>query len=232
MPFDRQARLETLHLMKPRCRVCARALRTTMDNFVDRLCMDHDKSSTTTEAVLGRICIGIQDALEDRLRLTMWSRWEPYPSHLSSEQHWWWKRMMIFSDMCRISFDYLWHLVIPHIIDSPVVPVARVREIEFCTAQYYGYWHCAYVITLQDGSFYVFDPTGVQFGPQWPLLAPLDVYEFRMHRPWQFRVFQVGHYYETRERDDSHEALIKSRFKSWDLVRFKLGILPRVEEEE
>ena len=55
--------------------------------------------------------------------------------------------------------------------------------MKFYTLDYYGYWHCAFEIQLVSGGRYVFDPTGIQFGVEWPLLCRFKEYEERFMHP-------------------------------------------------
>ena len=63
------------------------------------------------------------------------------------------------------------------------VHIAHVNEIKFTPIEYYGYRHCAFLVLLASGAEYIFDPTGVQFGPQWPLICPRREYEQRFMDP-------------------------------------------------
>ena len=51
--------------------------------------------------------------------------------------------------------------------------------MEFWTTPWYNYAHCAYIIKTKIGKF-VFDPTGVQFGPGWPVFVLYQDYKHRM----------------------------------------------------
>jgi hypothetical protein len=81
--------------------------------------------------------------------------------------------------------------------------VLEVREFKFETTLYHVYMHCAFAIKLDDNSWWVFDPTGVQFGPDWPLLSPLDYYlrhaessllDRRRSFRWRLLGFTTWHY--------------------------------------
>ena len=55
--------------------------------------------------------------------------------------------------------------------------------MKFRTIDCYKYWHCAFEIRLASGSRYVFDPTGIQFGVEWPLLCSFEEFERRLMHP-------------------------------------------------
>jgi hypothetical protein len=57
------------------------------------------------------------------------------------------------------------------------VTVRNISEVKFFPEDYYWYRHCVFEIELQSGVSYIFDLTGVQFGPEWPLLSLRHVYE-------------------------------------------------------
>jgi hypothetical protein len=40
----------------------------------------------------------------------------------------------------------------------------------------YVYCHCVFIVSLRNGNAYVIDPTGIQFGPEWPLVCRLLKY--------------------------------------------------------
>ena len=46
-------------------------------------------------------------------------------------------------------------------------------------SRHYWHRHCSLAVRLVDHSWWVFDPTGVQFGPDWPVLSPYDEYHIR-----------------------------------------------------
>jgi len=56
----------------------------------------------------------------------------------------------------------------------------------------YVYRHCIFVVTLKNGNSYVVDPTGIQFGPEWPLVCRLFEYASKfMHHDRQARNVQL-----------------------------------------
>jgi hypothetical protein len=56
------------------------------------------------------------------------------------------------------------------------IEIKQISEAKFLTAKYYNYQHCVHVVLLASGRVYVVDPTGIQFGPEWPLVC--DLYEY------------------------------------------------------
>lgn len=57
--------------------------------------------------------------------------------------------------------------------------ISHIMEMKFHPPAYYKYSHCCFLLVLKNGTEWVFDPTGVQFGPEWPLLSPYDDYMAR-----------------------------------------------------
>lgn len=55
-------------------------------------------------------------------------------------------------------------------------PILEIMELRIHTKAYYHYLHCAFAVRFLRDGWWVFDPTGVQFGPDWPLLSPLVEY--------------------------------------------------------
>lgn len=59
-----------------------------------------------------------------------------------------------------------------------------VRSIEEIKISTHASWdgggsrmrHCAYLVTVKSGDELIFDPTGIQFSPIWPLVSPLGRY--------------------------------------------------------
>lgn len=49
---------------------------------------------------------------------------------------------------------------------------------------YYGYKHCAYAVLLDSGKTYIVDPTGIQYGPEWPLVCEAVEYVRRFFAPY------------------------------------------------
>ncbi|KAJ4364030.1 hypothetical protein N0V83_009485 [Neocucurbitaria cava] len=52
------------------------------------------------------------------------------------------------------------------------VNVRGIFKLRFTTIRKYNDLHCAFLVIFHAGGLYVFDPTGIQFGPDWPLLSP------------------------------------------------------------
>jgi hypothetical protein len=54
-----------------------------------------------------------------------------------------------------------------------------MEEVNVSIPSPIGYKHSAFLITLRSGVQYVFDPTGPQFGADWPLLERWTRYRDR-----------------------------------------------------
>lgn len=58
-----------------------------------------------------------------------------------------------------------------------LVDIEKIYTIKFePKGEQYEAIHCAFVLKLRSGSYFVFDPTGCQFGPDWPLICPASRY--------------------------------------------------------
>jgi hypothetical protein len=86
-----------------------------------------------------------------------------------------------------------------------------VKEIKFCTRAPYNITHCAFLVTLRTGIQYVVDPTGIQFGPRWPLVSAYRRYEVQyIHQTPEIanvRIRDLGRnseVYERRLPDDDY----------------------------
>ena len=55
--------------------------------------------------------------------------------------------------------------------------------MRFWTGPRIHIWHCAWAIITTSGT-YVFDPTGVQFGPDWALVSRWE--EYQPLRIWEY----------------------------------------------
>ena len=56
-------------------------------------------------------------------------------------------------------------------------PVLEIRELKVSTPDYYNnILHCSFNVRTASDGWIIFDPTGVQFGPQWPLICALPKY--------------------------------------------------------
>jgi hypothetical protein len=90
------------------------------------------------------------------------------------------------------------------------VNISNVLEMKFNTPPYYGYRHCVYLIELESSARYIFDPTGIQFGPQWPLLCVYDEYEqYFMHPITALRSMRF------RPLGTNYQLLIEGRGKDF-----------------
>jgi hypothetical protein len=74
-----------------------------------------------------------------------------------------------------------------------------VMEMTFNPPAYYHYEHCCFLVVLKNGIKWVFDPTGVQFGPEWPLLSPYDDYVARTQSS-RYTLLQLEHLGTVAER--------------------------------
>lgn len=56
--------------------------------------------------------------------------------------------------------------------------------MRFPTHDKFRFSHCAFVIDTTNNT-YVFDPTGVQFGPDWALVSHFHVYKALRIKRWK-----------------------------------------------
>ncbi|KZM25755.1 hypothetical protein ST47_g3046 [Ascochyta rabiei] len=103
--------------------------------------------------------------------------WAPLFGMTASEL-WWWEMLNVFQLKCEISLVKLsawWETLLEEGWCSTLGgPIVEILEIKIAPPAYWHFSHCAFAIHLVSDGWWVFDPTGVQFGPDWPLLSPLD----------------------------------------------------------
>ncbi|KAH6639214.1 hypothetical protein C7974DRAFT_410197 [Boeremia exigua] len=100
--------------------------------------------------------------------------WQPQ-NDLSAHNAWWWEMINVFHKQCEWSLARL----APHLqtfLAGGNRGITRIREIKFDSGPYYRYRHCAFEIHFASHGCWIYDPTGVQFGPDWPLLSPRHIY--------------------------------------------------------
>ncbi|KAF2996208.1 hypothetical protein E8E13_001935 [Curvularia kusanoi] len=164
------------------CKVCARA--DSGDDYATMLCGGAHclkyRSGDRFQQFVG-LLIALQWDLHDWLLL---KHDLPEPrAEFNIQQSHWWNFINLFEDACELGRQWLGRRFELMFEESSLPTLCgdiidNVEEIRFKTPLYYneGIAHCAFLITLDDGSEWVYDPTGVQFGPQWPLLAPFEDY--------------------------------------------------------
>lgn len=181
------------------CKVCARA--DSGDGYATMLCGGAHclkyRSDDRFQQFVG-LLVALQWDLHDWLLL---NHDLPEPrAEFNIQQSHWWNFINLFEDACELGRQWLGRrfelmfeesslptrmCVFSDIFVNILINITvcgdvinNVEEMRFITPLYYhnGIVHCAFLITLDDGSQWVYDPTGVQFGPQWPLLASFEDY--------------------------------------------------------
>ncbi|KAF1930427.1 uncharacterized protein M421DRAFT_3496 [Didymella exigua CBS 183.55] len=167
----------------PRCRVCAH-----IHQFLGgTLCGGHFCIAYRPDDAEFSFLIHVLCCLQDRYKL--WCQqnlnraWAPVSS-LGGAEAWWWEMVNVFYSQCERSLSNVgpWLLSLQWQQDWGSArggPILEIREFKFATTLYHEFQHCAFAIKLSDNSWWVFDPTGIQFGPDWPLLSPLNHYCLR-----------------------------------------------------
>ncbi|KAF2124410.1 hypothetical protein P153DRAFT_301974 [Dothidotthia symphoricarpi CBS 119687] len=178
-----------------RCRTCGRIYDQSRNRAVG-FCPIHDRGNALEEAELGRLACRMQDyfynwAVSFRSETDPSFAWpSPLPGSTASE-HWWWTTVNVLRLQCEWSLTQLqcWWEDLWGTHDGRYI--LHVSEIKFCPQEYWHHQHCAFLVVLRSGAEYIIDPTGVQFGPDWPLLCPRREYElWAMHPDPYFRRYR------------------------------------------
>lgn len=188
-----------------RCRTCG-VIYSTDRNAPLGFCPAHDNSDTV-EAELGHFAVDLMNASVARCkthRRASGRTLTPFPAATPSETRWW-KMVEVLHCMCEHSLRSMAPILkgamegIFRTSESSVIPakccpnltiedarpaITFVAQWKFYPHQHYWYKHCVFAIGPASGHLFVFDPTGVQFGPHWPLISPFRQY---MDRFWAGR---------------------------------------------
>ncbi|PSN64975.1 hypothetical protein BS50DRAFT_635805 [Corynespora cassiicola Philippines] len=140
---------------------------------VPTFCHHCNPTADTEEAELIRISIYLQDRWIAKMREQ--NELIPFtsPIGMTAEQRWWWRAVSYTQITCRLSLLQLSDMV-RSFFNSPsnTHNAVEFAEFEFTPSAYYKYKHCAFALTMQSGSQWIFDPTGVQFGVEgWPVIS-------------------------------------------------------------
>ncbi|KAL5116338.1 hypothetical protein ACEQ8H_005796 [Pleosporales sp. CAS-2024a] len=158
-----------------RCRTCAIPY-SHDDIYPPAYCSKHSKGKKNEIAQLGRLVVPMQEWCY-KLAVARHKRdGKSVPEEMelkTKNEHCLWERINVFSSQ------------------SGMFGVLDGREVKFVTNGKFRVVHCAFDILLNSGARYVVDPTGIQFGPHWPLVCPYDEYEARfMHDDKKIRNLQ------------------------------------------
>ncbi|KAF2649075.1 hypothetical protein K491DRAFT_783599 [Lophiostoma macrostomum CBS 122681] len=83
------------------------------------------------------------------------------------------KYSLVAEKECEWKICRDFHVVLQRMLFDPTCPVVKVEEVKFSTKRLDDdtiWQHSIFRLTLEVGSMVSFDPTGVQLGPEWPLL--------------------------------------------------------------
>ncbi|KAH7377410.1 hypothetical protein BKA66DRAFT_572206 [Pyrenochaeta sp. MPI-SDFR-AT-0127] len=177
-----------------RCRACSRIYgQDQFDNV--RFCRDHDERNNSEEARLCHLSVDLQELFLARCSsyrdIMGWrpayKLWEPQnaPVRSPSETQWW-KWVVQSYRMCEISHHNLAQPLLDckegRRFEEYNLKILAMYKVRFVTISPHDIWHCAFIIALNSG-MYVFDPTGVQFGPDWPLVSEWGTYRSMRMKP-------------------------------------------------
>ncbi len=188
---------------EPRCRSCAKVfcwdsrMLTIGDLCGHTTCVQYstiDPAFPSLVSLCRRLQADFKSYCEERQPVKTWSQGD-----MPASQYWWWDMVNIFQQQCHMSLveiaprlealleqnwssgkcaSYLHKtsgIVLTTTTDKGG-PIRQIWEIKIVPTKYYYYQHCAFAVELAHDGWWVFDPTGVQFGPVWALLSPLDIY--------------------------------------------------------
>lgn len=180
----------------PRCRICGRLHHHPSSGILcgGYACATYKTGDARFSALAWNFC-QFQDHFKIWCEQHLNRTWIPVTG-LGGTGAWWWETTNVFFSQSEGSLVHIgpwltsmlaqgWSHGTSTSSQSTLItneflarggPIVEIREFKFQTTVYYVYLHCAFAIKLADNSWWVFDPTGVQFGPDWPLLSPLDDY--------------------------------------------------------
>ncbi|KAF2439889.1 hypothetical protein P171DRAFT_447864 [Karstenula rhodostoma CBS 690.94] len=93
-----------------------------------------------------------------------------------------WLEATVLRQQCKATFARMADVLRSVFPTCPGSPIQRIDELEFISRDWN---HCVFLIFTEYGDF-VFDPTGKQFGPSWPIVAKYEDYECRVQKViWQ-----------------------------------------------
>ncbi|KAF2623146.1 hypothetical protein BU25DRAFT_462291 [Macroventuria anomochaeta] len=115
---------------------------------------------------------------------------QPWKSLLgmTASELWCWEIVNAFQQKCKNGLVVLaghWQALLQQgWCNSPII---KIWEIKVVLPAYYCFRHCAFAIHLVGNGWWIFDPTRVQFDPDWPLLSPLNDFPARTRSniPWR-----------------------------------------------
>jgi hypothetical protein len=161
-----------------RCRTCAQVL-SVGDNFPERFCAAHDKQVRSYEARLGQSCCKAQDEFEKTREKRWIDEGKPLPSlggATTASYNILWQKAILLTEQCETSLVEL-ESVMEFMLQSTHF-ISNVEEFKYSMGKdFYNYVHCAFIITMVNKQVFVFDPTGIQFGPDWAVLTTWEEYE-------------------------------------------------------
>ncbi|KAF9690631.1 hypothetical protein EKO04_011409 [Ascochyta lentis] len=188
-PLFSSLRYQPAHALLPiqsgaRCRVCA-VLWDGNNKYLGcggSFCPAHTPDETLFSRFV-QVCCALQDSLKERCKQIPRAHnvqpWAPLHGMTASEL-WWWEMVNVFQLQCEISLAWLstdWETILQGgWCNSLGGPIIEIREMKIAPPTYWNFTHCVFAIHLVIHGWWVFDPTGVQFGPDWPLLSPYDEY--------------------------------------------------------
>ncbi|EAT92026.1 hypothetical protein HBI56_007610 [Parastagonospora nodorum] len=145
-------------------------------------CPTHTKEQDKEMTVLGKIAVEMQDWFHQKSV----KRYEERHGRLqrleglTDGEAWMWTRTRAAWLQCGHSLrdigPHWWGHWFASEDDPNFLQISDIQKMMFNPEDHYGFRHCVFVVLLHSGHRYVVDPTGFQFGPQWPLVCPLEEY--------------------------------------------------------
>jgi hypothetical protein len=176
---DTDTRVLAEALLGSRCQICG-ALKSYRDEE-DGFCDVHALVTDTPESFLIDAAVRLQDKFVGFRR-----RSGPLPRSLpiSRPQQKRWGRSYLLRKECRWSQFVMAIEVFDRLLAPVNTPVQSMQEVQFKThmqpdGRFWEHW--IYGVRMNDGSEYVLDLTGIQFGLDWPLLQDWDTYRRRVY---------------------------------------------------
>ncbi|KAH6883336.1 hypothetical protein BKA58DRAFT_374923 [Alternaria rosae] len=159
-----------------RCRICARDISDNR-SLSTSFCATHDRQASSYEAILGWWCCELQHKFELVRRERWIAEGNPLPSlgeTATASQDVLWQRANLLGLQCETSLVEM-AVDLRSGLQKPDW-ITNIEELKYYMGERFGYIHCAFKITLENNCVYVFDPTGIQFGPEWAVLTLWEEY--------------------------------------------------------
>ncbi|KAF2656978.1 hypothetical protein K491DRAFT_777550 [Lophiostoma macrostomum CBS 122681] len=162
----------------PRCPVCGTEVRGG-EYHPDALCPVHKAEGSAEFEFLKKACLQTSEVLQQYLRRTKTQYRTVGDLQLPQGQQERIERCLLTTQACELSQQLLPPVIREKFLAPADSPVRNVWEILYSTYRQddKAFWyHAVFQVEMHEGPSYVFDPTGMQYGPEVPILQNWDDY--------------------------------------------------------